>query len=98
MFGRRQEDGERPPVANPKGRAGLYGVCGLYLGYLLFQMLSPYITGEGETPSTPVLILGILILGGGMVVTLALSWRFYRTPAPREDDEKPEEFPEDPEA
>ena len=99
MFGRRQEDGGRPPVANPKGRAGLYGVCGLYLGYLLFQMLSPFITGEGEIPSTPVLVLGILILGGGMVVTLGLSWKMYRTPAPREDGEEPEaDPPEDPEA
>lgn len=88
MFGRRPEGGGRRPDA--KGRAGVYALCALYLGYLLYQLLSPLLTGAGELPPRTALLLGIPVLGGGMAALLVLAWRVYRAPAPRDGEEPPE--------
>lgn len=92
MFGRRQEDKENQPAPNPKGRANLYALCALYLGYLLYQMLDTAFAPGADRPPRYLLVLGVVILGGGAVGLLLLAWRIYRTPEPQEPEEAlPEE-------
>lgn len=105
---------ERPerPAPSRQSRAGLYAVCGLYLGYLFIQLLDPYFTPGAPRPALHMLVLGVVVLGGGALALLFLAWRIYWTPAPRDTEEaalpeeaagdgemaeKPEEEPETPE-
>lgn len=85
---------ERPerPAPSRQSRAGLYALCGLYLGYLLIQLLDPYFTPGAPRPALHMLVLGVVILGGGAAALLFLAWRIYWTPAPRDPEETlPEE-------
>ena len=88
---------ERPerPAPSRQSRAGLYAMCGLYLGYLLFQLLDPYFTPGASRPALHMLVLGVVILGGGAAALLFLAWRIYWTPAPQDPEALPEEA-EDP--
>ena len=73
MFGRKREGREakeRPPF-NPRSRVSLYAMGGLYLGYLLYQLVGPYLGEAGTAPSVPTLLLGILVLGG------SVCWRCF---------------------
>ena len=87
---------ERPerPAPSRQSRAGLYAMCGLYLGYLLFQLLDPYFTPGASRPALHMLVLGVVILGGGAAALLFLAWRIYWTPAPQ-NPEEPEALPEE---
>ena len=87
---------ERPerPAPSRQSRAGLYAMCGLYLGYLLFQLLDPYFTPGASRPALHMLVLGVVILGGGAAALLFLAWRLYWTPAPQ-DAEEPAALPEE---
>lgn len=91
MFGRKKQ--ERTPDERPapsrQSRAGLYAMCGLYLGYLLFQLIDPYFTPGAPRPALHMLVLGVVILGGGAAALLFLAWRIYWTPGPRESEEGP---------
>lgn len=91
MFGRkRTKEKSAPPPFDPRPRVTLYAMGGLYLGYLLYQMAVPYFKKTPSAPSTPLFLLGVAVLGGGMVLLLYLAWRMYRMPVPVEED------PEDP--
>lgn len=98
MFGRKREGREakeRPPF-NPRSRVSLYAMGGLYLGYLLYQLVGPYLGEAGTAPSVPTLLLGILVLGGGMAALFYLAWKMYQMPDPVEDETAlPEESPSD---
>lgn len=80
---------ERPerPAPSRQSRAGLYALCGLYLGYLLIQLLDPYFTPGASRPALHMLVLGVVVLGGGALALLLLAWRIYWTPAPRDTEE-----------
>ena len=90
MFGRKKSESapEERPAPNRQGRAGLYAMCGLYLGYLFIQLLDPYFTPGAPRPALHMLALGAVILGGGAVALLFLAWRIYRAPAPEEPEEE----------
>ena len=87
---------ERPPF-DPRSRISLYALCGLYLGYLLYQMAGPYFSGSPSAASTPLFLLGVVVLGGGMVLLFYLAWRMYRMPVPVEEEPDEEEEPALPE-
>ena len=94
MFGRKKREGapEGRPAPSRQSRAGLYAMCGLYLGYLFFQLIDPYFTPGASRPELHVLVLGAVILGGGALALLVLAWRIYWTPAPPDPEEAlPEE-------
>ncbi len=96
MFGRKDDKPkERTPV-NPRTRMNLYALCGLYLGYLLYQLVDPHIWGGEPVASVPVLLLGVAVLGGGMVLLFYLAWKMYRMPIPvdEESEEEPEALPD----
>lgn len=95
MFGRKKDAPKERPAPNRQSRAGLYAMCGLYLGYLLIQLLDPYFTPGAARPALHILLLGVVILGGGTLALLLLAWRIYRTP-PSQDPE--EALPEEAEA
>lgn len=80
---------ERPerPAPSRQSRAGLYAMCGLYLGYLLLQLLDPYFTPGAPRPALHMLVLGVVVLGGGALALLLLAWRIYWTPASRDTEE-----------
>lgn len=94
MFGRKKQEGapEERSAPSRQSRAGLYALCGLYLGYLLIQLLDPYFTPGAPRPALHMLVLGVVILGGGAAALLFLAWRIYWTPAPRDPEEA---LPED---
>lgn len=94
MFGRKKSEKapEERPAPSRQGRAGLYALCGLYLGYLLIQLLDPYFTPGAARPALHMLVLGVVILGGGAAALLFLAWRIYRTPESQDPEEAlPEE-------
>lgn len=103
MFGRKK-DTEKPEERrpfDPRSRVSLYALGGLYLGYLLYQLVSPYLGGGGPAPSVPTLLLGVLVLGGGMTALFFLAWKMYRMPVPVDEEdgalleEAGEDLPED---
>lgn len=100
MFGRKKREdapAERPAPSR-QSRAGLYAMCGLYLGYLFFQLIDPYFTPGAARPALHILALGAVILGGGAVALLVLAWRIYWTPPaqdPGEETALPEAVEED---
>lgn len=92
LFGRKNDKSKERPPFNPRGRMNLYALCGLYLGYLLYQLVDPHLWGGEPVSSVPVLLLGVAVLGGGMVLLFYLAWKMYRMPVPT--DEEPGEEPE----
>ena len=95
MFGRKKREGtpaERPAPSR-QSRAGLYAMCGLYLGYLFFQLIDPYFTPGAPRPALHLLALGAVVLGGGALALLVLAWRIYWTP-PAQDPEEEAALPE----
>ena len=90
MFGRKDDKQKERPPFNPRGRMNLYALCGLYLGYLLYQLAGPYIQGGEAAPPVPALLIGTAVLGGGMVLLFYLAWRMYRMSVQKEEPEEPE--------
>ena len=65
MFGRKKREGapSERPAPGRQSRAGLYAMCGLYLGYLFFQLIDPYFTPGAPRPALHMMVLGTVILG-----------------------------------
>ena len=88
MFGRKKREdapAERPAPSR-QSRAGLYAMCGLYLGYLFFQLIDPYFTPRAARPPHQ-------SRGRGAVALRVLAWRIYWTP-PAQDPEEETALPE----
>ena len=53
----------------------LSGLVFLLLASMLWKIVSAYLKGGSNAPSTAVLIAGILVLGGGMVFSAVIAYR-----------------------
>lgn len=62
----------------PQSHATIYVIAIIYLGYLLFQIIRGALAGGSDAPTTPQLVAGIVLLGGGMVFLAFLAWRMSR--------------------
>ena len=81
--------------SNPRIRAQVYGLAALYVAYLLYQIVKPYLTHDPyDSPTTGEFILGVVVLGGGAVFLALMSWKMYKTPMPEEPEEAEEALPE----
>lgn len=49
-----------------------------YVLYMLYQVVMSYIEGGSEAPSLFLLLLSIVLLGGGSVWILLVSWKEYK--------------------
>lgn len=49
-----------------------------YVFYMLFDMIKGYIAGGEEAPTVLALVLGIVVLGGGGIAILIISWKQYK--------------------
>ncbi len=74
------------------------GMAFLLLASMLWKIVSAYLKGGSDAPSTAVLIAGILVLGGGMIFSAVIIYRrigggAHSSETP--DTEREEEVPED---
>lgn len=99
MFGSKKRTPEDRPPINPKVRSSIYALAALYLAYLLYQIVWPYLTGDPYGPSTLMFVLGIAVLGGGILFLGLMAWKMSRAPLPSSEDpddtasNSPEELP-----
>lgn len=65
---------------SPGAHGTVYLLGAVYLVYLLVTFLQSAYEGGEEAPSLPLLIIGILVLGGGTVFLLLMAWRMSHIP------------------
>ena len=75
FFNKNQED--RTP-RNPSNVAMFRILAIAYIGYLCVQMIQLYAAGGSDAPSLPVLITGVIVLGGGALFLAILSYKEYK--------------------
>lgn len=80
---------------HPRSHAAIYLIALLYLGYLLADLVQAYRAGGSGAPSTALLAVGVVVLGGGILVLAALAWKMSTLPPrPEKNAEQPEESEE----
>lgn len=73
-------------------RIVISGLVFLLLASMLWEIVSAYYRGGSEAPSIPLLIAGIVVLGGGMVFAAVILYRgiveyFHSSEKPNTDGE-----------
>ncbi|MCD8053101.1 MAG: hypothetical protein LUF00_03455 [Lachnospiraceae bacterium] len=76
---------------SPGSHGTVYMLGAIYLAYLLVTFLQGAYKGGEDAPSLPLLIGGILVLGGGTVFLVLMAWRMSHMP-PKTDDETAEDY------
>ncbi|MCD8146658.1 MAG: hypothetical protein LUD84_05185 [Clostridiales bacterium] len=79
---------------SPGAHGTVYLLGALYLAYLLATFLQEAYQGGEDAPSLPLLIVGILVLGGGVVFLGLMAWRMSRAQPTEAENETEEEEPE----
>ncbi|MCD7797944.1 MAG: hypothetical protein LUG84_00850 [Akkermansiaceae bacterium] len=84
---------------SPGAHGTVYLLGAAYLVYLLVTFLQSAYEGGEDAPSLPLLIAGILVLGGGTVFLLLMAWRMSHIPPETQQEEADaEKEPDDPNA
>lgn len=86
MFKKKEPQEPKPPVS-PRVRGNIYGLAGLYLVYLFYQIAKPYLTHDPYGPTTFQFALGAAVLGGGAALLGFLAWKMYHVPLPEEEED-----------
>lgn len=71
-----QQEQTRP--ANPNNMLLIRALAVGYLMYILYQMVTAYITGSEDAPSLGLLIAAIVIFLGGSVWIVVISYKQYK--------------------
>ena len=71
-----QQEQTRP--ANPNNMLLIRALAVGYLMYILYQMVTAYITGSEDVPSLGLLIAAIVIFLGGSVWIVVISYKQYK--------------------
>ncbi|MCC8076484.1 MAG: hypothetical protein LIO95_11215 [Clostridiales bacterium] len=74
----KKDDNKQKHSFSPGAHGTVYLLGALYLAYLLVTFLQEAYKGGEDAPSLPLLIVGILVLGGGVVFLGLMAWRMSR--------------------
>lgn len=58
----------------------------MVLSSMLWDIVSAYVAGGDDAPSTPILVVAIVVLGGGTVFSVIQAWRTWK--ALNEEEQK----------
>ncbi|MCD8189447.1 MAG: hypothetical protein LUD78_04385 [Clostridiales bacterium] len=84
----RKDNKKQKHSFSPGAHGTVYLLGALYLAYLLVTFLQEAYKGGEDAPSLPLLIVGVLVLGGGLIFLCLMAWNMSRVqPEPTEDGE-----------
>ncbi|MCD7858039.1 MAG: hypothetical protein LUG55_09640 [Clostridiales bacterium] len=86
----KKDDKKQKHSFSPGAHGTVYLLGALYLAYLLVTFLQEAYKGGEDAPSLPLLIVGILVLGGGVVFLGLMAWRMSRVQPEATEDEESE--------
>ena len=78
LFNKNEEAQEQKRPANPNNMLMIRVLAVGYLMYMLYQMITAYISGSEDAPSLALLIVAIVIFAGGSVWIGVTSWKQYK--------------------
>ena len=78
FFGKKNTEEEKSTPRNPNNVVTFRLLAVAYVAYLCYQMVSLYLEGGPDAPTLPVLIIGVVLLGGGAIVMAILSYKEYQ--------------------
>ncbi len=84
----KKDDKKQKHSFSPGAHGTVYLLGALYLAYLLVTFLQEAYKGGEDAPSLPLLIVGILVLGGGVVFLGLMAWRMSRVQPEATGDEE----------
>ena len=85
FFNKKQETNTDQPPRNPSNTAAFRVLAVGYVTYLCVNMVKLYLEGSPDAPSLPVLIGGLVVLGGGALFLAILAYREWKTAKPAYD-------------
>lgn len=74
FFSKNQTNEENRTPRNPSNVAMFRLLAVAYVGYLCIQMIKTYTAGGPDAPSLPMLIGGLVLLGGGAIFLAVISY------------------------
>ena len=77
-FFNKQSSEENSAPRNPSNIVMFRLLAVAYVGYLCIQMVKTYTEGGSDAPSLPMLIGGLLLLGGGAAILAILTFKEYK--------------------
>ncbi|MCD8052110.1 MAG: hypothetical protein LUE89_10600 [Clostridiales bacterium] len=86
----KKDDKKQKHSFSPGAHGTVYLLGAMYLVYLLVTFLQEAYKGGEDAPSLPLLIVGILVLGGGVIFLALMAWRMSRVQPKATEDEEAE--------
>lgn len=78
FFNKGNEAEENSTPRNPNNLVMFRLLAAGYVGYLCVNMIKLYIEGGPDAPSLPVLIAGLVVLGGGVIFLGIVSYKEWK--------------------
>ena len=78
FFNKGNEAEENKTPRNPNNLVMFRLLAAGYVGYLCVNMIKLYIEGGPDAPSLPVLIAGLVVLGGGVIFLGIVSYKEWK--------------------
>ncbi len=91
----KKDDKKQKHSFSPGAHGTVYLLGALYLAYLLVTFLQDAYRGGEDAPSLPLLVVGILVLGGGLIFLCVMAWKMSRVPSAAEEKEPEEDEQEE---
>ena len=79
FFNKKQESEEQNAAPRNPSNVIMFRLLAVgYVGYLCIQMIKLYVEGGPDAPSLPLLISGVVLLGGGALFLAFITYKEYK--------------------